>query len=183
MQFLLIFCIRNFKYIKSYNNIIFINLSFIYQFIYMFFHLPTYLSFLYLLRNLVEKWSLLLVIEIYFISLFLFFLLINFFRLLGILLLSYHLEKPLHDSVCRKFIGLMSLDWIGLEWTWLCWIGLECGLFWMALHSNGQYRTTLNRTWLDSPGLHWARNYALDWNTPHCTSVGETGLDYCTWLL
>ena len=101
-----------------------------------------------------------------------------YFKLLGILLLSYHLEKTLHDSICRNFIGLMWLDWIGLEWTWFYWIGLECGLFWMALHSNGQHRTALNRTSLDSPGLHWARNYAPDWNTPHCTSVGETGLDW-----
>ena len=101
-----------------------------------------------------------------------------YFKLLGILLLSCHLEKPLRDSICRNFIGLMWLDWIGLEWTWFYWIGLECGLFWMAFHSNGQHRTTLNRTSLDSPGLHWARNYAPDWNTPHCTSVGGTGLDW-----
>ena len=105
-----------------------------------------------------------------------------YFKLLGILLLSYHLEKPLRDSICRNFIGLMWLDWIGLEWTWFYWIGLECGLFWMALHSNGQHRTTLNRTSLDSPGLHWARNYAPDWNTPHCTSVGGTGLEWTTAL-
>ena len=111
-----------------------------------------------------------------------------YFKLLVILLLSYYLEKPLHDSICRNFIGLMWLDWIGLEWTWFYWIGLECGLFWIAFHSNGQHRTTLNRTSLDSLGLHWARNYAPDWNTLHCTSVGGTGLDwtgmdYCTWLL
>ena len=177
MQFLLIFCIRNFKYIKSYNNIIFINLLFIYQFIYIFFHLPTYLSFLYLLRNLVEKWSLLLVIEIYFISLFHFFIdqfFQVYFKLLGILLLSYHLEKLLHDSICRNFIGLMWLDWIGLEWTGLCWIGLECGLFWMALHSYGQHRTTLKRTSLDSAGLHWARHCTPDRNTPHCTRTHKT---------
>ena len=99
-------------------------------------------------------------------------------KLLGILLLSYHLEKPPHDSICRNFIGLMWLVWIGLELTWIHWIGLECGLFWMALHSNGQHRTTLNRTSLDSPGLDWARNYVPDWNIPHCTSVGETGLDW-----
>ena len=125
------------------------------------------------------------IIEIYFISSFHFFIdqfFQVYFKLLGILLLSYHLEKPLRDSICRNFIGLMWLDWIGLEWTWFYWIGLECGLFWMALHSNGQHRTTLNRTSLDSPGLHWARNYAPDWNTPHCTSVGGTGLEWTTAL-
>ena len=142
------------------------------------------------------------IIEIYFISSFHFFIdqfFQVYFKLLGILLLSYHLEKPLQDSICRNFIGLMWLDWIGLRWTWLYWIGLECCLFWMALHSSRQHRTTLNRTSLDSPGLHWARNYAwmglhlsgrdwtvvratrLDWTRRHCTSLHWIVID-CTWL-
>ena len=140
----------------------------VYQLIYIFFHLPTYSSFLYLLRNLVEKWSRLFhhFISIFYLSIFL-----VYFKLLGIVLWSYHLEKALHDSFCRHFI--YCCDWIRLHW-----LGPECGVFWMALYSNGQHRTALGCTSLDSAGVHCARHCAPDWNTLHCTSVGGTGLDW-----
>ena len=94
-----------------------------------------------------------------------------YFKLLGIVLWSYHLEKALHDSFCRHFI--YCCDWIRLHW-----LGPECGVFWMALYSNGQHRTALGRTSLDSAGVHCTRHWAPDWNTLHCTSVGGTGLDW-----
>ena len=94
-----------------------------------------------------------------------------YFKLLGIVLWSYHLEKALHDSFCRHFI--YCCDWIRLHW-----LGPECGVFWMALYSNGQHRTALGCTSLDSAGVHCTRHWAPDWNTLHCTSVGGTGLDW-----
>ena len=48
----------------------------------------------------------------------------------------------------------------------------------MALYSNGQHRTALGCTSLDSAGVHFARHCAPDWNTLHCTSVGGTGLEW-----
>ena len=150
----------------------------VYQLIYIFFHLPTYSSFLYLLRNLVEKWSRLFhhFISIFYLSIFL-----VYFKLLGIVLWSYHLEKALHDSFCRHFI--YCCDWIRLHW-----LGPECGVFWMALYSNGQHRTALGCTSLDSAGVHCTRHWAPDWNTLHCTSVERKGqhvteLDCCSCLL
>ena len=64
------------------------------------------------------------------------------------------------------------------DWTRLGWLGPECGVFWMALYSNGQQRTALGYTSLDLTGVHCARHCAPDWNTLHCTSVGGTGLDW-----
>ena len=48
----------------------------------------------------------------------------------------------------------------------------------MALYSNGQHRTALGCTSLDSAGVRCARHCAPDWNKLHCTSVGGTGLDW-----
>ena len=40
-----------------------------------------------------------------------------YFKLLGIIILSYHLEKALNDSICRHFVGLMWLDRTALNFT------------------------------------------------------------------
>ena len=113
-HFVLIFCIKNHTYI---NHTIIYYFLLIYLFIYLFFYLPTYSLFLYLLRNLVEKWSLLLVIKI--ISIFYLSILLVYFKLLDVVLWSYHLEKVLHDSICRHFIRLLWLDQTALTGTWM----------------------------------------------------------------
>ena len=113
-HFVFIFCIK--KIINTYSYVIFIIFLLVYQLIYIFFHLPTYSSFLYLLRNLVEKWSRLFhhFISIFYLSIFL-----VYFKLLGIVLWNYHLEKALHDSFCRHFIWLLWLDQTALTGTWM----------------------------------------------------------------
>ena len=64
------------------------------------------------------------------------------------------------------------------DWTRLRWLGPECGLFWMALYSNGQHRTALGCTSLDAAGVHYALHCAPDWNRLDFTSVGGTGLGW-----
>ena len=90
-HFVLIFCIKNHTYIN--HTIIYYFLLFIYLFTY-FFYLPTYSLFLYLLRNLEEKWSLLLVIKI--ISIFYLSILLVYFKLLEttFMKLSFRKSSP-----------------------------------------------------------------------------------------
>ena len=116
-HFVLIFCIK-----KSYIHIIMLYLLFfigLSTYLHIFFIFLLILHFFYLLRNLVEKWSPLLVIKIisslYFY--FLFFIFLVYFKLLGIVLWSYHLEKALHDSISRHFIRLLWLDQTALTGT------------------------------------------------------------------
>ena len=105
-HFILIFS-KNHKYINHTIILYLFIVSFIYQFIYIFIHLPIYSSFLYLLKCLIKKQSLLLVIKIYFLSLF-YFLLINYFYYLsytlGIFLLSY-IQKKLST---REYVDGLS---------------------------------------------------------------------------
>ena len=114
-HFILIFS-KNHKYINHTIILYLFIVSFTYQFIYIFIHLPIYSSFLYLLKCLIKKQSLLLVIKIYFLSLF-YFLLINYFLLFKLyfryIFIKLYLEKALYQRVCRWsliFIFLQLLD-------------------------------------------------------------------------
>ena len=98
-----------------------------------------------------------------------------YFKLLGIIILSYHLEKALNDSICRHFVGLMWLDWTALNFTES---DLTGAFFWIELYSNGWHRTALGCTSLVSAGMFCSRHCAPDWNTLQCTSVSGTGLDW-----
>ena len=108
-----------------------------------------------------------------------------YFKLLGIIFLSYYLEKALNDSICRHFVGLMWLDRTAPNFTES---DLTGAFSWIELYSNWWHRAALGCTSLVSAGMDCARHCAPDWYTLHCTSVGGTGLDStalhcCSWLI